>query len=308
MAEVKNMVPYEWRVNARDLPSGKPVTNILYTKTADLGGGYATPIAASSHATLADEIWQRWNTWIVPQLSEQYEVSGYISRAIIGRRWPTPMIPIVGISPLLTATRISTGVPHGMSTGNSVEISGATGSPTVNGVHASITVITATAFDIAVTGAAASPGPGQVQRASGVIEFVYDDKQEVVVTATGAITGESLPVYCTISLRRLNVGVGRNFRSRISLSPLGESQQANGGFTPAALALIQTAGSNLVTVFDIGGGNTAKPVAVSKQLAFAEPPVFLSSSAWSKDVTAYVARPNLGSLTRRKPKLTQGLA
>lgn len=306
MALVLNYVPYELKVNAKDLASGKKISNSVYYRSADAGTGYGTPITGTSDAVgVAAFIAGVWTFFLTPLLNVNYQLTSVVSRAIIGRQYPTPMISITGVSYTLTATRIITALAHGLTTGQSVLIQGVSSPTTLNAAWTNITVITPTEIEISHAPSSPWAGGGTVQQVAGVQEFLYSNKLEVIDTTAGSITGDMMPIFSTLSVRRLNTGVGKNWRQRISVSCLNESQQVNGRLTTAALTAFTTACAGLDASVSIGGGQQWYSVAVSKLLAFGQTSPFTSSTPWTQPVTDFAPQPNLGSMTRRKPRLTQ---
>jgi hypothetical protein len=312
MAAIRYLVPYELSIQARDVGSGKPVTNIMYYICGLQNvapPAYGAPIAgASSNGLLVTNLRALWAGAVLPRLNANYKVLQYVLRAIIGKRFATPSL---AISALVTGTPtvITTAAPHGFSSGMTVSVSGVTLPVVTNGLWV-ITVLSSTSFSLnGSVSAGAWSGDGAVQEAGETLEFQYADLATYVPVADiGGVVGDALPLFATSSVRRLNTGIGRHFRSRFSLSPMSEVDALDGGFTAAQKALMATAlGAFNVSVSN-GGSDASSSLmaqwAVSKRLAFTLPSPFTQSLTWTAFITNYVQQPNCGSLVRRKPRLT----
>jgi hypothetical protein len=311
MASIRNLVPYEISVQATDLGSGKPVTNLFYMRSgADLGGvsPYDFPVLGpSSTATMLAAFKVLWEATVMTVLNANYKMKQYVMRAILGKRYGTPLIPISG---MVTGTpvSISTAAPHGLSTGSQVSIQGVF-TPAAVDANWTITVTTPTSFTLngsAILGAWS--GDGTVQLVSGKLEWLYADKETLVSAVVGSVAGDALPLFATASVRRLNSGIGRRFRSRFSLSPMSESDSVDGGFTVGRIAAINAAGvAFLVPILNGGTDADSKlmhHLACSKTTAFGLATPFTQSNTWTARVSAMTVQQNCGSLTRRKPRLT----
>lgn len=302
MAEILRRVPYEVLMLARDAKSGERISNTLYYATAG-AGTYAGALGGSNNATILAAIIARWTGSVVPVLSVNYVMVSARMRAIIGWKFPSPQVVVVGVTPGLTFTSIATAGSHGLTTGDAVSIQGTAGVPGLNAYWVGITVTSPTTFTIPVSLAGALSVFGTVQQVAGEQELTYRDNLEIVDTTVGGIAGEAIPLYCAASVRRLNSGVGRNWRSRISLSPLGESQNENGKFSAAAFATFETA-INALNNQETDGVAIMFPSVISRTLAFQEATPFTDELPWQEFVSDHAARQNLGSMVSRKPKLT----
>lgn len=304
---IKIGVPYEVTLLAGDTKSGKPISNTLYYRYLGVGP-YGDGIGGTSNETFTNAVLARWVTFVLNAISSHYVMVSIRSRAIMGWKFGTPLRPWVGLSPSLTFTSITTGTPHGFTNGSAVALNGTVGGTPVNTVVAPITITTSTTFTVPIVLAAGAPVVGTVQEVQGGVDFVYEDQFEVADTSAGARPGEAVPLFCSASVRRLNTGVGRNFKSRISLSPIAEPDQVNGKFEAVYLAILQTAVDALNNSEDSGGAFNLFPIVVSRALAFQQPQTFTQALTWTKEVTDFQARPNLGSITSRKPRLSLTIA
>jgi hypothetical protein len=312
MAAIRYKVPYEVSVQARDLGSGKPVTNILFYRTQIQGvapPAYGGAIAGSGDtATLLANIRTNWVGSIIPRLNANYKVQQYVMRAILGKRFSTPAVPIAALVPGAPTT-VTTSVAHGLVSGQQINVFGVTTPAGVNGIW-TITVTSPTTLSLngsVIVGVWS--GDGQLQLVAGAVEFLYADKSTLTPVAdVGLVVGDALPLFATASIRRFNAGIGRNFRSRFSLSPMSEVDALDGGFTGAqkALMVIALAAMN-VTIANGGtdpGSSFSIQCVVSKKVAFGQPTPFPDNQPWSFAVSSFAQQPNCGSLVRRKPKLT----
>jgi len=307
MALIRNLVPYEIRIVAKDIKSGKLISNLIYYKSDDAGGGYGVPIAASSQATFSTAVIGMWNTFPMSRLSINYETIKFVQQAIVGRRYPTPLISITGLSALLTGTRVTTASPHGFLVGQPIMIQNVTTPSTINATFVVTAVASSTEFDIAYTLVGLYAGPGVVQKMVGAQQFQYADRYEELQNNAGSIAGEATPIFNSVSMRRPSAGIGRNWRSRLSMAIIPESDQQDGRLTAAALAAWTTVGQGMDNAQAHGGGNM-QWIVVSKQLAFAQPTPFTESSSWTQIGSPVVPQPNLGSMVKRKPRLSAVIA
>lgn len=314
MATIRYRVPYEIAIRGMDSASGKPVVNLFYMRCGVQSGAppaYGAPIAGGgSTATLLSNILTVWWVGVRNQLNNNYVQQSLTMRAIVGKRFSTPLFPIVALvtgAPVL----VQTGSNHGFSTGNTVQITGVTTPGTVNG-NWTITVTSPTTFTLNGSNIAGLwSGDGMVQRVQGVLQILYADTEVLLNSGTGLNPGEAAPLFCTASCRRLNNGVGRHFRSRVSLSPFSEADVNAGQLLSAYRAAVDTALEVDLAGFINGGTVSASdrsfPVVFARELALGLPSPFTQSDTWCADVTGWGVQPNCGSLTRRKPKLTAGI-
>jgi len=307
---MRRQTPYQVDIKANDLSSGKAITNILYYVNDDTGA-HGSTLAGTDEATFLGNVQANWETFILPVLSVNYSAPTYRARAITGWRWPSPYVDVIGYSAGLTFFSVTTGSPHGLVDHQSVSITGTAGVTGLNAAWSDITVVSPTSFTVDTP----TPPPGaltvigKVQAIAGTREFVYEDNAEIATSAAvGSIAGDAVPLFVAASVRRINPGIGRSWRSHISLGPLGESQVENGRFGNAAFATFETAIDNLNTVLSIGGGFTIKPAIVSRKVAFTIQTPFPLMDDWVQLVSDFATRKNLGSIVSRKPRLTSVIA
>lgn len=300
-------VPYEVTILAADTQSGNRISNILYYKTVG-GGAYGGPVASTDIATFLASVKARWLLMIDAIFSTHYVLVSFRARAIYGWKWATPFFAVVGATPSLTFTSITTGSPHDFSTGDAVTISETVGVTGLNAVFSPITVTGATTFTIPVALSGTLSLTGYVQRVAGQRDWDYVDNLEVTDSTAGGIPGECVPLAIAASCRRLNGGVGRNWRSHLSLGPIPEDDQQDGRFKDASYTTWQTNVDLLNNGEDCGGSNTAYPCVVSKSLGLIQPTPFTESTSWSQLTTDHTLRKVLGTCVSRKPKLTAVIA
>jgi len=304
MAGVRNKAIYETTITGQDVSSGQKVVNIVYNAVEDPGTGAGAVLAGSDEGTFIANLKTAWEDNVVAVLSVRYTTESYRTRAIIGWRWPTGFLAVVGATPALTFTSITTGSPHGYASGISVSIQNTVGITGLNGVFSPITVTSPTTFTIPVALTGTLTVVGDVQAVVGAQELHYVDNLEISGSQAGGITGDSLPAFCTASVRRINSGVGRNWRSHIALGPLGESQVKNGFFESTPFTAFQTAMLAWGNPISVGGGFAASHYAISKKIAFGLPSDLIATfSLWSQQVSAFDTRHNMGSQISRKPPL-----
>jgi len=314
-ANIRYRVPYEMVMAADDLSSGKPVRNIFYLRNASHTApapGYGTFLPGSDLATLVTNVYNQWNALIMNNLNANYKAASLTAQAIIGKRYATPFLPMANVI-AGTPVQVETSFPHGLLTGDVVSIAGVTGPTGVNGLWI-ITVITATRFSLdGSTAAGAWTFDGSLQLASGQLQWLYTDKHVKIVSDTGLSVGDMLPLFVTGSVRRLNGGVGRNFRSGLRVSPYSELHQNEGKWDPVVKAAIQTNFTTFLTQAYLNGAtdpNAAESYhwVISKAIAFTKASPFTEADSFTASVTGAEFRPNTGSLVRRKPKLGAPIA
>lgn len=315
MALIKYLVPYEVTVEASDLKSGKLISNIFYMRTQVQTAGapqlYGSGLTGTVDATTLSALIVAWTgpAGITTVMSVNYQISSFIMRAIAGRRWRSPLLGITAISDLLSGTSIVFATPHLMSVGDNVNITNVTTPFAINGTWGVTDVPSPVEIKIAPNFAPGYTGSGLGQLAAGQQEFTYTDNIEIVNTEIGDVAGDALPLFANVSVRRINSGVGKNWKSRMSLAPIPEDGVENGKLEALYLAAWNTALGTIVPAALGNGGTTwgdankMIPCAVSRFKAFQAPTPFLESDTWAKNVSSMVVRPNLGSFVRRKPRL-----
>ena len=316
MAAIRYRVPYQLAVKAHDVASGKTVSNILYYRSGIQGAAppaYGEPIAgASSGATLLAAVKARFEANIVPLLNANYELDEYQMAAMAGKRYSTPLNPILALVSSLNAIIVTAG-PHGLATGAFVNVVGVTIPADVNGIWP-ITTIDPTSFSLDGTVPFVLwSGDGAYQLPGASSELLLADMVTATSAAVGGVVGEALPLYVTASVRRLNGGIGRNFRSRLSFSPMSEDDNLDGGWEVATKTAWAAALSTMfATGVDNGGSDAGSKLSagavVSKRIAMGLPTPFVQSASWCQDITGWSLQRNAGSLTRRKPRLTAVIA
>jgi hypothetical protein len=311
---IRYRTPYEVAIQARDLGSGKPVTNILYfrcQKQIVAPPAFGAPIAGPSDiATFAGGVLANWEANVVPLLNANYKLIQYVFRAMLGKRYGTPIFPITALIPG-TPIALTTGIPHGLNTGDTVSVQGVTSPAVANGQY-TCTVTGPNALTLNGTSVVAVwSGDGYIQKVAGPLQIFYADKYTLSSTAVGGVVGDALPLFATLSVRRFNGGVGRHFRSRISLSPISESDGKDGTITPGVLTAFGV-GLNLgVGDADNGGSDAGSKLMTdcvfSKAVAFSQASPWTQSDTFMFDETRMNPQPNTGSLVRRKPRLTAAI-
>ena len=309
MPQVRYRVPYEVSVNAVDLGSGKPSRNLYYFRTAFSTGvfAYGDPLPGSDVATALAAIATNYGATIIPVLNHNYSLLSLVMRSILGKQYRTPFFPLAAVVPGAPIS-CSTMIPHGFVTGQFVYVRGVTSPPGANGVR-KIVVTSPTSFDLVGSNDALPwSNDGEVQLASGPFTFAYGDTTSSPQAVVGGVAGDAMPMFSTGSVRRLNVGVGKSFRSRVSLSPFSESDNTDGRFVPARVTAINAAFAAFNIAYSNGAADlTAKymsNVVVSKKIAQTLPLTFPSDQPWTSGGVTFSLQPNFGSLLRRKPKLT----
>ncbi len=311
MGVIRYAVPYEIRVIAKDLSSGRRTGCRQYLESAiqsdTTAPAYGAAIAgAGSTTTLLASFKTKWDAFVA-LMSVNYQMELLEMRAITGKQYASPMVGIALIGTNPTDTFYTTSSPHGFSNGQSVFVQGVTTPAGANGLKMGITRISATEFSAPGPNVGAYTGAGIVQRAIGQQQWIYEDKETLIDTTIGAITGDAVALFADASIVRANTGVGKSFRSRFSLAPIAESDVVDGIFTSGRQTAWNTALALLVSGYVNGGsdstGGFSVPVAVSQKLAFLQTSPFASSFSWAKQITTMRLHPNMGSQVKRKVKV-----
>lgn len=313
MAQIRYRVPYQVDVDAYDLTSSKKIGNTLYLASGVQTApepSYNSPImGGGSTATLLASFKTRWEVLVNGVLSTKYQLRGYTMRAITGYGYNTPQRVINGLVVNATTITIQTSVPHGFTPTSVIRIQGVTIPAAANGTFTP-TILNPTQFTIPVTTTGIWSNDGTAQIVFGRMGFLYSDKEELASSATGGVSGDALPIYCDVDVRRLNAGVGKSFRSRFAASPIGEADNDFGKLNStaivtwaAALLAFNVGMSNGGT--DSGGSEVSYNQAVSRKIASQQPLPFTGAPGiWSFFVSSMVAHVRLGSQNQRKPRLS----
>lgn len=313
VAQIKYQVTYEVTVRAVDLGSSKPISNQQYFRCgAQVGSppAYGGDIAGSSdNFTFLTNYVALWVANINLNLNHNYQLQNFVSQAIMGKRYSSPLYPIASLA-VGTPVTVTTAAPHGMVSGQTVILAGITTPALLNGTF----VITVTGpYSFSLNGSSFSgpwSGDGSVQLVQGSLEFLYADKQTIFNSNVGSVAGDALPLFVTASIRRSNSGIGRHYRSRFSLSPMSEADQLDGKWTTAKATAMSTALGNLMGPVNNGGSDSGShfmyPQAISKRVAFMQSSPY-TFNGFAQNVTGMNMAPNCGSLVRRKPKQTTAI-
>jgi hypothetical protein len=269
---------------------------------------------ASDIQTFLESFRTAFEAAILAVMSVNYETLKYVAESLIGTETPGAKNIFLSVNVRADKTQITTVANHGLQSGNVITISDVVAPPGVNGDWV-VTVTGANSFDIPYANAAlpAWDATGFYSRKISQPVWSIGDRGELLpIDHLGLITGDAMTLFDTVSARRLNPGVGRSFRSRLSFSPLGESQNVDGKLTSGGLtawtsALNDMGTTNLANGGDVDFSSNMAPMAVSLKQATILGPVPTQSATWCKRLTNIVPQPNLGSLTRRKPRLTAAI-
>jgi hypothetical protein len=304
---VLNLVPYEVVFQAEDLASGKPISNTRYVRSVDSGGAYGADIAGSDVATFLQAMLTQWTTGVNPMcdnLSVNYQMIKVGARAIIGHGYPSASIAC-GATIGATTVTFSTVSPHLINVGDLVLVTGFTSPVDLNQSYQVQAVPDAFTVIVNLTTAGPVVGTGTIQLAAGRHTFRYQDNVEIFDTTIGGVAGDALPLFNDFSIRRINTGVGRNWKSRISVAIVAEDDQSNGTISNTRITALNATGTQMAAGgWATGGAVNMNEYALSKQRAFNDSSPFVQAETWTKPVTAYVVRPNIGSFVKRKPRLT----
>jgi len=309
---------YQLTVTGRDLKSGKAVVNIYHCRSglAAAPPAWGTQLAGSSSASVLATFRLSYIANILPLMSVNLAVQEYKLQSIDGWTQGGPSNPVASAT---NATPIVVGsaVAHFLKTGDTVVISGSLGNTAANGTWV-ITKVDATHFSLNGSGGnGAYTGGGLWQKVAGEPRLVHSEQDTLVPASAdlGGVAGDALPLIATMSVRKLNANVGRNWRGRLSMSPLPETGYNDGKAANATHTATVAAWTAFVA--DPSFGNIDPPVApqdfmvymmFSHSIAIITATPFTSETAYSVPLSDLVPRQNLGGLTRRKPRLTSPIA
>jgi len=310
MASIRYLVPYQVDILANDSTTGNRIGNTLYyicNPQTTSPPAYGAAIAGSgSTTTLLTSIDTAWTALVLATLSNTYVGVEMTMQAIIGYGYSTPFLSISALIVGPTLTTIQTSTPHGLSAGDFVSINGVTGTTGVNGTW-NVGVLNLFQFTISYNTAGTWTGGGSVQLVQGRQNFLYADKEVKTTTAIGGVSGDALPMFVDVDVRRINPGVGKSFRSRIAMCPVPESQTAFGALDGTAMTTWTTALAAFNVGLDNGGSDTTSKFSycsvVSRKLASSFPSPFTFSTGWTQYCSLLAQHANLGSQNNRKPKL-----
>ncbi len=313
---IRFKVPYKVTAKAHELKSLKPVTNAFYYKAAASAGAapaYGAPcVGPSDTQTFASSFITAFAN-IRDLLSVHYIMDEVQVQAIIGKKYKSPVSGVAALISTPLGINVATGIPHGFTTGDLVNIFGVNTPAAANGVW-SVAVINSTLFSLAGSVSFATwSGDGFWQEASGDLELLYADNTIVTTALTGGVAGDALPLFSSASVRRLNTGTGRNFRSRLSFSPMAEADNEDGAWETATKTAWSTGlAAFLAAVVDNGSTDAGQAVmldlVVSPTIALGLATPFAQSDSWTSLITSMALQRNSGSVVKRKPRLTAPIA
>jgi hypothetical protein len=311
MAAIRNQVPYEVRIFGYDITTNKTIDGKQYLKnalpTAATAYGAAIP-GSGSTTTLLGNVGSAYEAMVAVLASSKLQLQRYEMRAILGYDYPSVVYPINALVINPTSVLVSSAVPHGRITGDLVKIAGVTTPAAVNTIW-SIAVLDPFTFEITITTTGPWSNNGQFQWAHGLPSFTYADLETLITTAVGGIAGDALPINTNYSIRRHNLGTGKSFRSRFSVSPIPETVNDFGKIKSTEKGAIVTALNTFNGSFVNGGSEGAASglsflTVFSKKLAKLQSSPFTVSSDFSLAVTTLEVHDRFGSQQQRKPKVS----
>lgn len=306
---------YQVVMKGIDLKSGKPISNQYFLRSGQATGtppAFDTPISGSSISTVNANFNTRYVANIVNRLNVNYQQVSCTVRKIIGWKYSTPFFPIIAGAPTLTTTHFSVAGVLPFSSPSFVYLAGMTGASAANGHTFTATPVSLNEFTVNVdTTADPWTSGGFMQQVGGSLGWQFSDLDAQAVSDVGQEPGEALPLFSDVSGRRLGSTVGKPWQGRNSYAPVSESDQLNGKLTSGALTNWQTAMTSLIAILSNGGStgddrdfmvffNASFKVALTQTSPFTD----FSVSDFTSVVSAHFPQPNLGSLVKRKPRLT----
>lgn len=305
---------YQVTAKGVDTKSGKPVTNIYYYRSGPATGAppaFDSPISGSSLDTFLTSFDGVYGP-LVELLSVNYIQTADVCRQVTGWKYGSPQNNIIGVTSTLTGTAFTVAGTLPKTTPFFGNIAGMTGAAAASGIW----TISPTSLNTFTTTANIVGDPwvsgGTVQEVGTSEAFTYGVLATKAVTNAGVISGEALPLFADVSGRRVGSTAGRNWQGRNSYAPIGESQQLNGKLTTTALANWNLSLPDLMGPLSNGGttgddrDNMYLYNASFKQaLTRSTPFNTIGHIDWFTSLVSSVfAQPNMGSLTKRKPRLT----
>lgn len=314
MAVILYRVPYEFTIRGADIKSGKTSSTVLHMRTIIDPVGPAPAYAASIGALSSDtfmlgQFRTAWINSVLPRLSVNMLVAEYRVRPILGWTVGGVMRGITGATNT-NPISITTAADHNLRNGDTVVITGVLGNTAANGTWA-ITVGGTNFFTIPVAGNGVYAGGGTYALQQVPPRLDYGVGTSLIPAApgdAGGVAGEALPLFATMSVRKVATKSGRNFRGGFRLSPISEADSNNGAVVPAVQTARQTAMATfLVAVVGTGVGvdepDRMEHMVFSRSLALQQTTPFTGSDVFSSPVASFPPSPNDGSIVRRKPRL-----
>jgi len=313
---------YQVILGAKDVKSGKLLTNLLYYRSGTGTGSppaFDSPIAGASLGAFLTALGTLFTAQILPLLSVNYTQTLLTVRKIVGWKYNGPELPIVGSTPLLTGTSFSIGGALPQTTPFFGSIAGAIGFiPGVwpgNGIWTISPTGTNTFTTTANTAANPWAAGGTLQKVGTSEGWKFTDIATLAASGVGGITGEALPLFSDVSFRRIGSTVGRRFQGRNSYAPIGEASQLNGKLTSTALTAWTAAAAAFLVATSNGGteGDSRDNmfpynVSLKRALSLATPFDQPNVDAFTSVVASGIIQPNMGSFVKRKPRLTAVIA
>lgn len=312
MPQFNNLNLYQVLVNGRDSASGKAVKNIWWFRPDVTGLAYGAAVVPSDMLTAVTDFRTLYRAQILTRLSVRYQVLDYTISQVVGWSGALRTLAISSAVPgVPSGTQITTMTNHGLGIGHVVTIAGLVNASAANGTRPVEALLGGNVFTVAPTAAGSDMGVGTVS--AGSLRPRYQLGNAVTLVAGGAgdagqVDEEQLPIHTTWSVRKITATAGKNFRGGLRLSCIPETAQIDGKATTGEQTARDTAMTAMLAGIDIGlgGGGSddmALPVHVSTKLAFGQPTTFTQTATFAKYITTYINSKNMGSMTRRKPKL-----
>lgn len=309
MPTIKQGVLYQLACVGFDVISNKTISNLYYLISGNPTGGgtYGAPIVGSSTATVL----ANWKTFYeggggpLVLLNKNLQMANYHIRSILGTRYPTLLSAITTVIPGATTTVITSG-PSGLLAGDPVVISGVGGIAGLNGPSVIVSTLPGNQLTLANVTTGSYTGGGLIQKAGGTVELGYGDFDLVTSSAVGGVTTDALPNFVTASVRRINPGIGRSWRSGVRLSIVSEVDTVGGRFTPTFITNMTGAMDGVQAVLQNGsavpGSKDMYGAVFSQKIATQQPTPFTTALPFYYLWNSVVVDPGCGSLVRRKPK------
>lgn len=314
---------YQVVIGAQDLKSGKRLTNLLYYRSGVATGtppDFDSDIPGSSTTAFLAAFSTLFTAQILPQLSVNYKQISMLIRKVVGWKYSSPEQSIIGAAPLLTGTAFTVSGALPQTTPYFGSIAGAIGViPGVwpgNGIWTISPTGTNTFTTTANTSANVWGAGGTVQKVGGSESWQFGAQDQLLVSGVGGITGEALPLFSDVSMRRIGSDSGRRWQGRNSWAPIAEADQLNGKLQATAYTNWNASAAAMVVGVSNGGTtgdnrdlmflyNVSFKTALQQATPFT---TITQVQNFTSPVANAFVQPNMGSFTKRKPRLTAVIA
>ncbi len=309
---------YQLRSIGSDTKSGKRITNTWFLRSGTAAGGppaFDSPIAGSDLDVLLLNWDTRYAAQILNRLSVNFVQTSHEIRKIVGWKYGAPFYPVIGVTPTLTGTSITVAGVLPTLSPFFASIQGLVGSVAANGTWTAsptnlntFTINAITAGDPWISG-------GTVQQITDSLGWKFTDLASFAASAAGTVAGEALPLFADVSVRKIGSTSGKQWQGRNSFAPISEADQKQGKLEAAALTAWQTAATAIIAslangaaIGDLRDNMYFYNASFKQSLTYAVPFNEFAVGNSTSLVGSSFPQPNLGSMVKRKPRLTSTIS